>query len=81
MPLKRLSARSRVISHGFFSELGSRMTNVPVQARAASCASPATGGLGRCELDSADIAELHMLLRLPKIVVVLHRKPAFGRTT
>jgi hypothetical protein len=37
--------------------------------------------LGSREFDSADIAELHMLLRLPKIVVVLHRKPALGRAT
>lgn len=35
--------------------------------------------LGRCQPDAADIAKLHVLPRFPKIMVVLHGEPAFGR--
>ncbi len=36
--------------------------------------------LGRCEPDFSDLAELHMLLGLPEVVVVLHGKPTLRRT-
>ena len=36
--------------------------------------------LGRCEPDFPDLAELHMLLGLPEIVVGLHGKPTLRRT-
>ena len=36
--------------------------------------------LGRCEPDFPDLAEFHMLLGLPEIVVVLHSKPTLQRT-
>jgi hypothetical protein len=36
--------------------------------------------LGRCEPDFPDLAEFHMLLGLPEIVVVLHGKPTLRRT-
>ena len=36
--------------------------------------------LGRCEPDFPDLAEFHMLLGLPEIVVGLHGKPTLWRT-
>ena len=37
--------------------------------------------LGRCEPDFPNLAEFHMLLGLPKIVLGLHGKPTFRRTS
>ena len=35
--------------------------------------------LGRCEPDLSDLAEFHMLLGFPEIMVVLHGKPTLRR--
>ena len=35
--------------------------------------------LGRCQPDSADVAEIYALLRLPQVVVILHGKPTLRR--
>ena len=45
------------------------------------CASEWGVMLGRCQSDAGDVAKLHALPRFPKIMVVLHGEPAFGRAT
>ena len=62
-------------------ELGDQpVSDAPAVLLSDACQLGCQCHLGCCEPDLHDLAELHMLLGLPEIVIVLHGQPTLRRT-